>query len=366
MKNMVLNSAKGLQVNEKIAVENFRLNVFTEKRPSTFEIEFIQDHKIYQYSFQLDKERIWREHLLEVRRTKNAILFQRLYNQITVDEFFPEGKGLENKTRINALFLSVVAQFNGTIASRILGWFQKVIFLSDINNNTAFNHSISVLSDERRKIQLLKILKIANLGFEDIVVKKFRIKEEQLSDMPDDIKKLILSSANGSPGKVLTIHKKYDQHNKHIGHEHFSFSEEESLGTQKYFSLSGYILDALTQGGILVIDELDARLHPLVSTLIVQFFNSLKDNVTNAQLIFSTNNTNLLSDKIFRRDQVFFIEKNQFGSSTLINLLEKGARNDASFEKDYLNGEYNAVPFSNKERPQLDLFGDNEKSSLFN
>ena len=365
VKNFVLNSAKELQVNDRIGVENFKLNTLTSKRPSNFEIEFIQDNKVYLYGFSLDKERIWREHLIEVRRTKNAMLFQRLYNEIIIADYFPEGKDLEKKTRPNALFLSVIAQFNGPTASRILKWFQQLIFLSDTNIKTAFSHSVNILSDDRRRTQLLKILKIANLGFEDIVVKKLKITEDQLASVPDDIKKLILSSTYSNPDHILTVHKKYDQNNKYIGPEEFNFSEEESLGTQKYFSLSGHILDALTQGGILFIDELDARLHPLLSTLIVQFFNSIKDNPSQAQLVFSTHNTNLLSDKILRRDQVYFIEKDEYGASRLKNLLEKGARNDASFEKDYLNGEYNAVPFSSKERPQLNLFDENEKLSLF-
>lgn len=365
VKNFVLNSAKELQVNDKIGIENFKLNTLTAKRPSNFEIEFIQDSKVYLYGFALDKDRIWREHLTEVRRTKNAMLFQRLYNEIMVADYFPEGKDLEKKTRPNALFLSVIAQFNGPTASRILKWFQQLIFLSDTNIKAAFGHSVNILSDDRRRTQLLKILKVANLGFEDIIVRKLKITEEQLVNVPDEVKKLILSTTYNNPDHLLTVHKKYDQNNKYMGPEEFNFSEEESLGTQKYFSLSGYILDALTQGGILFIDELDARLHPLLSTLIVQFFNSIKDNPSQAQLIFSTHNTNLLSDKILRRDQVYFIEKDEYGASRLKSLLEKGARNDASFEKDYLNGEYNAVPFSSKERPQLNLFDENEKLSLF-
>jgi AAA15 family ATPase/GTPase len=365
MRNFVLDSAKNLQANERINVESFKLNLRTTKRPSLFEIEFIQDNKIYRYGFQLDKERIWREHLYEIRRTKDVMLFQRLYNQITVSENFTEGKDLENKTRINALFLSVIAQFNGAIASRIVGWFQKVIFLSDMNSNASSSYSVNILSDEKRRVQLLKILRIANLGFENIIVRKFKLTEDHLADMPDEVKKIILSSTNSIPGKVLTIHKKFDHNDEPAGQEEFSFSEEESMGTQKYFALSGYILDALTSGGILVVDELDAGLHPLLTTLIVQFFNSHKDNVSNSQLIFSTNNTNLLSDKVFRRDQVFFVEKDQFGSSRLESLLQKGARNDASFEKEYLNGEYNAVPFSNRERPQLNLFNESDKPSLF-
>lgn len=107
-----------------------------------------------------------------------------------VADYFPEGKDLEKKTRPNALFLSVIAQFNGPTASRILKWFQQLIFLSDTNIKAAFGHSVNILSDDRRRTQLLKILKVANLGFEDIIVRKLKITEEQLVNVPDEVKSL--------------------------------------------------------------------------------------------------------------------------------------------------------------------------------
>lgn len=365
MKNFVLNSAKEFQANEKIPVENFKLNTVSAKRPSAFEIEFIQDNKWYLYGFHVDKEKVSKEYLYEVRRGKNTMFFQRAYNEFMLGDKFEEGEGLEKKTRQNALFISVIAQFNGAIATRIVRWFQTLIFLSDINFALSTNHSINILSDEKRKPQLLKILKVANLGFDDIVIRRFSITEEQLLNVPEEIRKLVLSASSNSPEQVLTVHKRYDQNDKPAGNVEFTFSKEESLGTQKYFALAGHILDALTQGGIVFIDELDARLHPLLSKLIAQFFNSVKDNPTKAQLVFSTHNTNLLSDKILRRDQVYIIDKDSFGSSKIENLMDKGVRNDASFEKDYISGEYDGVPFSGNESPKLNLFDDKDNLTLF-
>jgi uncharacterized protein len=365
MKSFVLNSAKEFHANEKVPVENFKLNTLTSKRPSSFEIEFLKDGKMYFYGFHVDKERIWKEYLYEIKKTKNAILFQRVYDDIMVVDGFEEAKGLERKTRSNALFLSVIAQFNGTTATRIIRWFQSLTFLYDNNFKNAFNHSIGILSDERRRVQLLKILRIANLGFDDIVVRRFKLTDEQLKDIPEQIRTSILANVPALPDQVLTFHKRFDQNNKAVGQVEFNFYEEESFGTQKYFSIAGYVLDTLTQGGVLFIDELDARLHPLLSLLIVQFFNNDIDNSINSQLIFTTHNTNLLSAKILRRDQIYLINKDEFGGSKMENLMAKDARADASFEKDYLLGKYQAIPFNKEDAPKLDLYNDDGNPTLF-
>ncbi|MFZ6009888.1 MAG: AAA family ATPase [Bacteroidota bacterium] len=364
MKNFVLNSAKELQVNDRIQVESFKLNTQTAKRPSSFEVDFIQDSKRYKYGFNVDKERVSKEYLFEIRRGKELMLFQRAYNEFIIGDNFIEAKDLEKKTRQNALFLSIIAQFNGAISTRIVRWFQGIIFLNDINFRSYFNHSVSILSDEKRRGQMLKILRIANLGFEDVIIRKFKITEELLSQVPDELRKILLSNSGG-PEQVLTLHKRFDQNNHPVGQVEFNLAEEESLGTQKYFSFAGHVLDTLTQGGILFIDELDARLHPHLSLLIVQFFNSIKDNPFNSQLVFSTHNTNLLSEKILRRDQVYFVDKDEFGSSKLYTLMDRKARGDASFEKDYLNGEYEAIPFSAEKIKQLNLFDDSANPTLF-
>jgi AAA15 family ATPase/GTPase len=126
---------------------------------------------------------------------------------------------------------------------------------------------------------------------------------------------------------------------------------QESTGTNKVFNISGPIFDVLTDGGVLVIDELDASLHPLLTLSITRLFNSSEHNPKNAQLIFSTHDTNLFSYGKFRRDQIYFIEKDKNFSSNLYSLVEyKGdggitIRKDRMFEKDYIQGKYGAVPF---------------------
>jgi AAA15 family ATPase/GTPase len=125
----------------------------------------------------------------------------------------------------------------------------------------------------------------------------------------------------------------------------FDLDDQESEGTQKVFTMAGPLLDTLKNGKILVIDEFDARFHPLISRAIVELFNSNKTNPNNAQLIFITHDTNLLSNKLFRRDQIWFTEKNRYGVTDLYSLAEYKIRNDASFESDYIKGRYGAIPY---------------------
>ena len=108
--------------------------------------------------------------------------------------------------------------------------------------------------------------------------------------------------------------------------------------------MTGPLIDALETGRVLMIDELDARLHPLLSRAIVQLFNEAK-NKKNAQLIFATHDTNLLSRQFFRKDQIWFTEKDSFGATNLYSLAEFKVQKDSSFGKDYILGKFGAIPF---------------------
>lgn len=121
--------------------------------------------------------------------------------------------------------------------------------------------------------------------------------------------------------------------------------EEESEGTKKLFALAGPIVDTLANGKILVIDEFDARLYPAVSRRLVELFHDRRTNPHGAQLVIATHDTNLLTRALYRRDQIWFVEKARDGSSALYSLAEFQVRNDASFEADYFRGRYGAVPF---------------------
>ncbi|MBV8390719.1 MAG: ATP-binding protein [Mucilaginibacter sp.] len=150
---------------------------------------------------------------------------------------------------------------------------------------------------------------------------------------------------------VLTHHNKYDNVGNIIGDHWFDLETQESSGTNKIFDIAAIFLAALFLGHTTIIDELDAKLHPLLTLSIVKLFHSPVHNPLNAQLIFATHDTNLLSCGCFRRDQIYFTEKNKFEETDLYSLVEYKdpnglkTRNDRSFEKDYINGRYGAIPF---------------------
>jgi AAA15 family ATPase/GTPase len=139
--------------------------------------------------------------------------------------------------------------------------------------------------------------------------------------------------------------------------EKFNLERHESEGTQKLFVLAGYLVTALKEAKILVIDELESQLHPLITQAIVKLFNSNETNPNNAQLIFMTHDTNLLSNKLFRRDQIWFTEKNRYGATDLYSLAEYNVRNDASFESDYIKGRYGAIPYLGDLSNLVDIHG---------
>ena len=127
--------------------------------------------------------------------------------------------------------------------------------------------------------------------------------------------------------------------------ELFDLDEHESEGTKKLFSLSGPLVDTLRRGDVLIIDEFDARLHPLMTKEIVRLFNDPLRNPKHAQLVFATQDTSLLDNQLLRRDQIWFVEKDRQGASYLYSLAEFKVRNDATYEKDYIHGRYGAIPY---------------------
>ena len=151
--------------------------------------------------------------------------------------------------------------------------------------------------------------------------------------------------------EIESVHNLYDKKGNACGQINFPFDEKESSGTRKLFDMSGPIFDTLEKGSTLVIDELDAKMHPLISQQIIRLFNSTRSNPHNAQLIFTTHDTHLLSTKMLRRDQIWFTEKNDAEQTDLYCLtdivLPDGTkpRNDANYEKNYIAGRYGAIPY---------------------
>lgn len=354
MRRLVLSSAKESQTGEPIGVEPFRLSTETENEPSFFEVVFLVDGIQYRYGFEVNYTQVVSEWLFFVPSTKEATLFTREADKIKPSQkYFKEGRGLEEKTRSNALFLSVVAQFNGEVASSVLQWFRKLGIVSGLNDRFYRAFTIRQVIDGKHKNEILQLIKSLDIDINEVegTRKEGEIEIGFPPNMPEEIRsRFIREIEENELFAVKTQHTKLDALGGQAGTVVFDMDENESHGTQKAFYLAGPIIDVLSQGKVLIIDEMEARLHPLVTQELIRLFNSIETNPKRAQLIFTTHDTNLLSHKLFRRDQIWFIEKDNFCASHLYSLAEiklddAKVRNDASFEDDYLKGRYGAIPF---------------------
>ncbi len=349
----MINSSKETQSTEKIGVETFGLSTETQNQPSFFEIAFILDSQRYRYGFEATPERIVSEWLFYVPKKRETRLFERNYQEFTdtykynISKTF-KGEGIDSKTRHNALFLSVAAQFNVGIAEKILDWLtRKLQIISGLHNTKYLNYTVSCLKgNNANRQEVIQLIKKLDLGIREIIVDEIEITPESFSeDIPKELKKILLKDGYIKATSIKTVHQKFDHQGNDISVELFDLGNQESEGTKKIVSIAGILVDTLKNGNILIFDEFDARLHPLISKAIVEIFNSQETNYNNAQLIFMTHDTNLLSNKLFRRDQIWFTEKNKYGATDLYSLVEYPIRNDASFKSDYIKGKYGAIPF---------------------
>lgn len=343
MRFFVLKSASESQASEPIRVESFRLSTETEALPSEFEIIFWCDKKRFRYGFVVEPQKVQKEWLYHVPNQREAQLFNRTNDDFQISKIFREGKGLENKTRENALFLSVVAQFNGPISRSVIQWFNRLRTISGLDDWSSRHFSMQQLENVQARKGIVEFIKSIDLGISDMRVRKDKISETRIpEDMPEAFKTMLAEAIEIS---VETIHKKYDSSDKKISNVYFDLLKHESEGTKKALFLAGPLLNALEFAETLVVDELDSRLHPLITEAIIGMFNSEIHNPRNAQLIFASHDINLLkTDKYFRRDQIWFTEKDMYGATDLYSLAEIKVRNDARFQTDYMRGKYGAIP----------------------
>jgi len=350
MKRIVVESFDKRSVSE-IPYDPFLLNTEDSKEPTFYEAEFLAGTIKYRYGFEADKHTIKSEWLFETKKKTEKPLFLRVPEGIEVMSRYTEGKDLEEKTRDNALFLSVVDQFNGRIASTVMKWFRDFNIISGLNHDNYRAVTFSMLDKPDSNAVLTNYFSQIDLGFDKITIEEKEFNPEELpTDLPEDIFKQLISDLEGKTVvNIRTVHKVFDQKQNFVREVEFDTRRQESSGTNKIIDLSGPIFDTLKNGGVLVVDELDAKLHPLLTLSIIRLFQNQDINKEGAQLIFATHDTNILSICNLRRDQIYFIEKNRFGASDLYSLVEYNkegkVRKDRSFEKDYINGRYGAIPY---------------------
>lgn len=361
MRSLALSSSRESLITKAIRVEPFLLSTDTVEQPSHFEIVFRVNDVQYRYGFETTTRHIIGEWLYQLGSIRESRLFEREGQSFNVNQkTFREGRGLEERTRPNALFLSVVAQFNGTIATSIIEWFRAFTINKGIDDQSDVVSASQKFEKVPYRKDIEQLIQRLDVGIDGFSLERRAIWEqfdnprilESLKTLMKAISELDPESPSVPSDRqiVKTLHCVFDKDGKPAGRVQFELEQHESAGTNRLFGLSHLLLNSLRRGGVLVIDELDARIHSNLVIELVRLFNSRETNPHHAQLIFATHNTNLLNARLFRRDQVWFVEKTRQGASMLYSLVEyrvdgKIVRNDASFEKDYIAGRYGAIPF---------------------
>jgi hypothetical protein len=354
MREVVLTSVR-LNDGDELDYTPFLLSIETENQPTFFEIVFWQDSTRYRYGFEYDLKQIVNEWLFAGKsKTKEKPLFIRTVEGIGVDAKFEEGEGHESKTNDNRLFVSLVAQLGGDVSKKIIKFFNEYNVLSGLEHNDYKGFTTRMLHKNLNgcddSLQLYKKLK---LGFQDIKAVESDFNPLDIPEnMPDQLRTRLIKELTGKRSIALkTVHNKFDKNGEIVDVVLLDKAKNESEGTNKIIDLSGPIFDTLKLGKALIVDELDAKLHPLITMSIVELFNSPASNPNNAQLIFATHDTNLLGEELFRRDQIWFTEKDEQEQTDLYSLYDfnlpdgSKVRNDSNLEKNYIRGRYGAIPF---------------------
>ena len=301
-----------LNEGDMLPYDPFALDETSGSRPTMFEIQFIQKEVLYRYGFEYNRMEIISEWLYEKRF--------------------------------------------GEKANSIMGWFRDCNVLSGIETGGYEAFSLRMFLEHLNGAdEAQEFFRTLQLGFTRFTVKKTDIPKEAWESAPDAIKsQLEKDLVTGSFVEPITTHNVYDEKGLVVGERNFHKNQMESEGTKKVIEMSGPIFDTLNEGKTLIVDELDAKLHPLLTRNIVLLFMDPERNQKGAQLIFATHDTNLLDLEILRRDQIWFAEKDKVESTDIYSLVEfkdedgKKVRNDRDIKKDYIRGRYGAIPFIGK------------------
>jgi AAA15 family ATPase/GTPase len=336
----------------KIPTRPFLLDGKSVESPSSFEFSFIHKDVRYQYGFSVDRKRVHEEWLIAYPRGRAQTWFERPSdgpedpdNWYFGPKLGGDKKRLVRLLRPNVLFLSVAAQFAHEQLSPVYDWFSGSLHtakLEDFASIRAMEQytARSLLKDERLRTGMKGLLRHADLGISDVVVKA-----RSLADV-----ELPLEMFSEEARSQLLQQEYFEVRMQHQAEGYADASvflslDEESCGTRRFFALTVPWLHSLMRGYTLVVDEIDSSLHPSLVRALIEMFHNPELNRKGAQLIFNTHDTTQLDQTLFRRDQIWLVEKDDAGASHIYPLLEFRPRKGEALEKGYLQGRYGAIPF---------------------
>ncbi|MDP2881202.1 MAG: ATP-binding protein [Azonexus sp.] len=326
-------------------LQPFKLDAASGSKPTEFEVTFILDGVRYQYGFAMTSQRIVSEHLLVYKAFKPQRWFERHFDAEIGKDVYDFGYGLkgaknlwEGATRPNALFLSMAVQLNSDTLRPVFDWFANRLVIFNEQSQLSPQFSMKMLKQEAQRKAICEFLRAADVSIADIEITTKQAMVHTINfDLATGKRE---ESASEQPVDEIKFHH-VTEHGKAV----FDLADE-SGGTRNLLFLTGPILDILNKGLTLVVDELDTSLHTLLVQALVRLFHRPEVNTGGAQLIFTTHDTSLLDAYgLFRRDQIWFVEKRPDQSSSLYPLLDFSPRKNEALERGYLQGRYGALPF---------------------
>ena len=329
MVNYVLTS-HNQQLHKTIARSPFKFDPETPARPSSFEVIFTTEGVRYAYGFSVTDKAVIEEYLYYYPNGRQALIFERKDTKdfrFTVD--VDEQNTLKDRTSANKLYLSVASNWSYSKVIPVLEWFASCQIITKNSVADAYGLEAEQLKDDDYRHVIASMLRVADFGIQSLQMRDTEPAPSQRNDIFTNIEAIhtVQDTEGNTSSYALNM-------------------AEESDGTNSYFKLIGVVKKVLDEGTLLVADEMDAHLHPLLTKHLVSLFNSVEFNPNGAQLIFTSHNTNLLDLDVLRRDQIWFTEKDEQTAATdLFSLYDFSIRKDAKVEKGYLIGRYGAIPF---------------------
>ena len=329
MVNYVLTS-HNQQLHKTIERSPFKFDRETPARPSSFEVIFTTEGVRYAYGFSVTDKAVIEEYLYYYPNGRQALIFERKDTKdfrFTVD--VDEQNTLKDRTSANKLYLSVASNWSYSKVIPVLEWFASCQIITKNSVADAYGLEAEQLKDDDYRHVIASMLRVADFGIQSLQMRDAESAPSQRNDIFTNIEAIhtVQDTEGNTSSYALNM-------------------AEESDGTNSYFKLIGVVKKVLDEGTLLVADEMDAHLHPLLTKHLVSLFNSVEFNPNGAQLIFTSHNTNLLDLDVLRRDQIWFTEKDEQTAATdLFSLYDFSIRKDAKVEKGYLIGRYGAIPF---------------------
>jgi AAA15 family ATPase/GTPase len=350
MKGMVIYSYRSGDPKGGVPRTRFALDPTFSRLPSTFEIDFIAGDVRYNYGFECDNERFKREWLYSYPEGKRRTLFDRNENVTKFSSFVKGPKKFINEiVRPNSLIISTSVQNNLFDFAEIYNFFESIEFASAISAGSSLVNT--VFKDNKIDTRTLKFLEDIGTG-----VIGYKSVEIEVTESIQEFKRNFMNLMKTQVGDRFPSDAIFDDlskeyrielaHRASDGTDHFFDLGNESAGTRRLLLVLDKIFQALDKGSLIVIDEIDASLHTLVSERILHLFDQSSINLKGSQILATTHDTNLLSCAHLRRDQIWFCEKDKLGASHFFALSEVKSRSSDDFEKGYLQGRYGAIPFS--------------------